>query len=251
MALAWMVSPALALPTISYGTAGSITLFPNTAGQQVQFNIADGSTQIDGLEFNIQVGDGGAALGGTDVGPLITDIDLITGTIFASASPTQVDVVTFDLARQSTVDTTSTVGDSGLLATVTFSTVGLSIGQFFDILLTGVAGSFDTTVFDGASTLTTVAPNGLIVIVPVPGDFNLDGQVDGLDLNILGDNWQDSPTTFATGDANGDGTTNGLDLNILGENWQFGVPAPGAAIPEPASLALLGIGAIAMLRRRR
>jgi hypothetical protein len=89
----------------------------------------------------------------------------------------------------------------------------------------------------------TPVPAGLL------GDINGDGQVDGLDLNILGANWQDSPTTLATGDINGDGTTDGLDLNLLGSNWQAGVPAPGAAIPEPASLALLGLGAMAMLRR--
>jgi hypothetical protein len=90
-----------------------------------------------------------------------------------------------------------------------------------------------------------------ITAIPTPGDINFDGQVDGLDLNILGANWQDSPTTFATGDLNGDGVTDGLDLNILGSNWQAGVPAPGPAIPEPASLSLLAISVIAMLRRRR
>jgi hypothetical protein len=52
------------------------------------------------------------------------------------------------------------------------------------------------------------------------------------------------------GDINGDGITNGLDRNILGENWQVGVSAPGQTVPEPTTLALLGIGAIAMLSRR-
>jgi hypothetical protein len=88
---------------------------------------------------------------------------------------------------------------------------------------------------------------------PLPGDINLDGQVDGLDLNILGQNWQGIGTVWATGDLNGDGTTDGLDLNILGSNWQLGVPAPtpSVTIPEPATLTLFGIGAIVMLRRRQ
>jgi hypothetical protein len=87
-------------------------------------------------------------------------------------------------------------------------------------------------------------------IIAIPGDINGDGQVDGLDLNLLGADWQSVSPVTPEADINGDGIVDGLDLNILGGNWQAGVPAPGAAIPEPASLALLGIGAMAMLRRR-
>jgi hypothetical protein len=86
---------------------------------------------------------------------------------------------------------------------------------------------------------------------PIPGDVNHDGQVDGLDLTFVGAYWQVSGTDWATGDLNGDGETNGLDLNIVGENWQVGVPAPGETVPEPTTLALLGLGATAMMLRRR
>jgi hypothetical protein len=83
------------------------------------------------------------------------------------------------------------------------------------------------------------------------GDVNRDGQIDGLDMGYIGAYWQISGTDWITGDLNGDGITNGLDLNILGENWQVGVPAPGQTIPEPTTLTLLGLGAIAVLRRRQ
>jgi len=36
---------------------------------------------------------------------------------------------------------------------------------------------------------------------------------------------------------------------VLG-NWNAGTPPAGAAVPEPATLALLGLGGLAALRRR-
>ncbi len=87
-------------------------------------------------------------------------------------------------------------------------------------------------------------------------DFNTDGIVDLLDLDILGGNWQ-MVGTASTGDANGDGTVDLLDLDLLGAQWQQSgsfaeaLAASGIAVPEPASAALLAMGALALTRRRR
>ena len=98
----------------------------------------------------------------------------------------------------------------------------------------------------------------LIETGSLPGDANLDGKVDSVDLNSVGVNWQnpDGPTdTWANGDFTGDGNVNSVDLNVIGVNWQKsasdfpGVPA--AAVPEPTGLAVVLAGLLGLLAFRR
>ncbi len=55
------------------------------------------------------------------------------------------------------------------------------------------------------------------------GDANLDGKVDGIDLDILGDNWQEEwgviLSSWGLADFNGDGKIDAADMNILGQQW--------------------------------
>ena len=82
------------------------------------------------------------------------------------------------------------------------------------------------------------------------GDADQDGDVDLLDLGVLGENWGSlTGMEWADGDFDGDGDVDLLDLGLLGENWGTGVTGTTGmsfnqamqtvGVPEPSSLVML------------
>ncbi|MEM7680779.1 MAG: dockerin type I domain-containing protein [Planctomycetota bacterium] len=107
-------------------------------------------------------------------------------------------------------------------------------------------GSFSATDLSFVATFVE-ATSGL------EGDANGDGVVDLLDFDILAGHFGSATGNGITdGDFNEDGVVDLLDFDILAGN--FGASSPAAlleAVPEPASLGVLGVGAVVCLRRRK
>ena len=110
------------------------------------------------------------------------------------------------------------------------------------------SGSFVVNYGAGSS----FNPNHVVLsnfMAGLAGDFDVDGDVDGDDLTLWRNNFG-TGTTHMTGDADGDGDADGGDF--LTWQRQLGGPATAgatASIPEPATLASLALGTLAMTFR--
>jgi autotransporter-associated beta strand protein len=126
-----------------------------------------------------------------------------------------------------------------------------------------------TTSTLGGSNLYTLgeALNGSTLTVGYAyyGDADMNGVVDGNDYTMIDTGFGGGGTGWQYGDFNYDGVIDGSDYSLIDNafNTQTGSApaiqvaantaeiAGGSAVPEPASLGLLGIGALGLMSRRR
>ena len=112
---------------------GTHQLNPNESGQQIQIAV-NGTENIQGVVFNVQVADGYPAVDGSSVdGPNITDVDLIApGTVFGDVSNNgNNDIAATPQAWTVGTSTGSgTVPADGVLGILTIDTTGWSSGTW-------------------------------------------------------------------------------------------------------------------------
>ncbi len=87
-----------------------------------------------------------------------------------------------------------------------------------------------------------------IAFGPKPGDADGNGIVDAADYIWMKLHFGDATANGTNGDFNGNGTVDWSDLQML---MTAMAAAPPVQTPEPATLGLLALGALAVLRRRR
>ena len=87
------------------------------------------------------------------------------------------------------------------------------------------------------------------------GDFNLDRVVNFLDFVLLSNNFgsgdESNPALWSQGNGNTDLVTNFVDFVLLSNNFNMTAGAASSNVPEPASLALVAIGVLAVAKRWR
>jgi len=164
-------------------------------------------------------------------------------------------------------------GSASLAGTLSVSLINgftPQANETFDILTgstpSGMFNTLQLPSLTGALSWDTsqLYTSGALAIVEtfLPGDFNRDGHVDAADVqammaalaNLSGYNAAHSNLTATQlldiEDVNNDGVVNNADLQAMLDLLKSGGGSSNS-VPEPASLALLGLGALAIAYRRR
>lgn len=167
-------------------------------------------------------------------------------------------------------ETGSLVGpDANLFYRSDYAPTGLTVAGLVGLnTFNGEFLSFSTVLGPTAvldTNMRRLLGNTLGVTTSPTADINQDGMVDVTDLGILASTFRSTVANGAGGDINGDTLVDVTDLGLLASNFRmsiasfnalsatFGLPAVVSGlptVPEPGSLAALGVAGVLVRRRR-
>ncbi|MBE3070172.1 MAG: PEP-CTERM sorting domain-containing protein, partial [Planctomycetes bacterium] len=197
-------------------------------------------------------------------------IDLTSGNLVVDYDPAKASPFDAVVAQvQAGLGTGAWDGTHGLTSSVANGNakgiIGIGVVENNDVDL--LEGTFRTRLYDNLEVGDGVALDESSVLVKVTywGDANLDGVIDANDYDQIDRNYlfQPAVATWSLGDFNYDGVIDANDYDKIDRAYLFQGSAMGAGVtavaggavpvatPEPATLALLGLGAVAALARRR
>ncbi len=236
--------------TVTFAGAYSATGPVNIASGEVVFGMTSAPRQDTGVMVKMQ----SLTMGSNTVLDM-TNHDLIIGNTSYAAVQNQI-LAAFGAVTGPAI-TTST---SNVLGTGTDNTLPIPIDP----------AAFGLTSWDNVN---ITEPNSIIVKYTLFGDSTLDGTVNGDDFSVIAGNFgKTSPgisnilASWLMGDVTLDGFVNGDDFSVVAGNFGKGplgtLDTPDAPavvsggggssnVPEPTSLALLGLGMLALRRARK
>ena len=221
----FIVLIGMGFTTVSYGAAVvSVTpdQIPSPAvGEELHLNI-----QITGgkgvASYKLTIGFDPTVLRYIDS----TNADYLPAGAFAASAITSVNSIS--VAATSVTGVASS--ENGTLATVKFEVMAAksSAIALMDVIL------FDST----AMSLPVMVVNGMVVEIAFLADVNEDGEVNILDLTLVGQNTGITPIANPRTDVNRDGNVNILDLVLVAQNFGEVIPRvdPTPIVPRDFEL---------------